>query len=154
MFGETAHLFGNQIIEMACKGVIELKAKNNITLNLFPLGLLCDFVINKCIKGKYLGQTINLYPDKPTKILDYVKKISYYTKFRMVSNISGETPIYPKCLQMYYLDFWSHFDNEICKLFIFSKKMEVILKKQLIIVAFNIGSVQLCSLKVYTLTLN
>ena len=123
MFGETAHLFGNQIIEMACKGLIELKAKNNISLNLFPLGLLCDFVINECIKDKYLGKTINLYHEGPTKILDYIKKISYHTQFRLVSNISTETPIYPSCKSdIQFSDFWSHFDNEIYEIFLYFQK--------------------------------
>ena len=123
MYGETAHLFGNQVIEMACKGLIELKAKNNITLNLFPLGLLCDFVINECIKGKHLGQTLNLYPERPTKILDYVKKISYHTQFRIVSEISVETPIYPECTSdILFSDFWSYFDNEIYETFLYFQK--------------------------------
>ena len=108
---------------MACKGVIELKAKNNITLNLFPLGLLCDFVINECIKGKHLGQTLNLYPERPTKILDYVKKISYHTQFRIVSEISVETPIYPDCTSdILFSDFWSYFDNEIYETFLYFQK--------------------------------
>ena len=123
MLGNSLGLFGNQIINMACEGLVRLKAKTNNAINLFPLGLLCKIVEKEYLESNFLGQTINLYPERPTKILDYLKKINKYTEFFLESNISDETPNYPNYISdIKYNNFDCSFDNEVYETFLFFQK--------------------------------
>ena len=116
-------LFGNETIYMACKGLVKLKAKKNYAINLFPLGLLCDMIVKECIEQKYLGQTINLYPERPTKILDYVNQINKHTQFDIESKILVETPRHSNNISdIQFNNFESYFDYEVYETFLFFQK--------------------------------